>query len=148
MQKPRVVQSLILLSFIASASFVTYSQGQQAGQTPSASLALPSEKHLRNVRQLTFGGTNAEAYFSADDKYLIFMHQGEGVPCDQMYTMPVDTPDGKPATPKLVSTGKGRVTCGYFFPSGNRILFSSTHETSAACPPGPDYSKGLRLAHL
>ena len=70
------------------------------------------------------------------------MHQGAGVPCDQMYTMPVDTADGKPAVPKLVSTGKGRVTCGYFFPTGDRILFSSTHETSAACPPGPDYSKG------
>ncbi len=103
---------------------------------------MPGENHLSNVRQLTFGGTNAEAYFSADDKQLIFMHSGEGVPCDQMYTMPVDTPDGKPAVPKLVSTGKGRTTCGYFFPKGDRILFSSTHETSAACPPRPDYSQG------
>ena len=42
----------------------------------------------------------------------------------------------------MVSTGKGRTTCGYFFPDGKRILFSSTHETSAACPPPPDYSKG------
>ncbi len=70
------------------------------------------------------------------------MHQGNGVPCDQMYTMPVDTPDGKPAVPKLVSTGKGRTTCGYFFPSGDRILFSSTHAASAECPPRPDYSHG------
>src|SRR6202521_6006210 len=142
MQKPRVARSVLLLLFTASASFVTYSQGQHAGQTGSTSLALPSEKHLRNVRQLTFGGTNAEAYFSADDKYLIFMHQGEGVPCDQMYTMPVDTPDGKPAKPKLVSTGKGRTTCGYFFPTGDRILFSSTHDASPDCPPRPDYSPG------
>ena len=142
MQKPRVARFVLLLLFTACASLVTYSQGQHAEQTSSASLTLPSEKHLRNVRQLTFGGTNAEAYFSPDDKYLIFMHQGEGVPCDQMYTIPVDTPGEKPAIPKMVSTGKGRVTCGYFFPSGKRILFSSTHETSAACPPGPDYSKG------
>ena len=56
--------------------------------------------------------------------------------------MPVDTPDGKPAVPKLVSTGKGRTTCGYFFPKGDRILFSSTHEASAECPPRPDYSHG------
>src|SRR5690242_15872700 len=90
-------------------------QTARNGDKSSGPLSLPSERHLRNVRQLTFGGTNAEAYFSADDKYLIFMHQGEGVPCDQMYTMPVDTPDGKPAKPKLVSTGKGRTTCGYFF---------------------------------
>jgi len=59
-----------------------------------------------------------------------------------MYTMPVDTPDGKPAVPKLVSTGKGRTTCGYYFPGGKHILFSSTHETSAECPPRPDYSRG------
>ena len=73
---------------------------------------------------------------------LIFQHQGDGVPCDQMYTMPVDTPDGKPATPKLVSTGKGRTTCGYFFPAGDRILYSSTHAASPECPPRPDYSHG------
>ena len=109
----------------------------------AAPLTTPEEqKHLRNVRQLTFGGQNAEAYFSSDDKQLIFQHQGPGVPCDQIYTMPVDTPDGKPATPKLVSTGKGRTTCGYFFPAGNRILFSSTHAASAECPPKPDYSNG------
>jgi TolB protein len=133
---------LFFLLFTASGSLVTYSQ--RAGDAPnnSSSPALASEKHLRNVRQLTFGGTNAEAYFSADDKSLIFMHQGEGVPCDQIFTMPVDTPDGKPAQPRLVSTGKGRTTCGYFYPAGNRILFSSTHESSSECPPRPDYSRG------
>jgi TolB protein len=114
----------------------------QTGDKTSVPLGLASERHLRNVRQLTFGGTNAEAYFSADDKYLIFMHQGEGVPCDQMYTIPVDTPDAKPAKPRLVSTGRGRTTCGYFFPAGDRILFSSTHEASSECPTRPDYSHG------
>jgi TolB protein len=108
----------------------------------SNSLALPGEKHLKNVRQLTFGGQNAEAYFSADDRYLIFQHQGGDVLCDQIYTIPVETPDGKPAQPKLVSTGKGRTTCSYFFPAGNKILFSSTHAAAAECPPKPDYSKG------
>ena len=109
----------------------------------SGALTVPGEaKHLRNVRQLTFGGQNAEAYFSLDDKSLIFQHQGEGVPCDQIYTIPVDTPDGKPATPRLVSTGNGRTTCAYYFPSGDRILFSSTHASSPECPPKPDYSRG------
>src|SRR5215831_16491940 len=112
--------------------------GQQARVPASApSLAYPGEKHLHNIRQLTFGGQNAEAYWSADDKYLIFQHQGEGVPCDQIYTIPVDTPGGQQATPKLVSTGKGRTTCSYFFPAGDRILFSSTHAASAECPPKP-----------
>ena len=133
---------LFVLLLSASTLLVGHTQTVGDGDKASASLSLPSEKHLRNVRQLTFGGTNAEAYFSADNKSLIFMHQGEGVPCDQIFTMPVDTPDGKPAKPKLVSTGKGRTTCGYFFPAGDRILFSSTHEASADCPPRPDYSHG------
>jgi Tol biopolymer transport system component len=105
-------------------------------------LALPQEKHLRNVRQLTFAGENAEAYFSADDRWLIFQgHQGQdsqGIDtCDQMYIM--NTAGGER---RLVSTGKGRTTCGYFFPAGDRILYSSTHLGSPACPPKPDYSKG------
>ena len=134
-----VVASLLsLLGLYAPGRIRLRAQEEQAEP-----LLLPEEqKHLKNVRQLTFGGQNAEAYFSADDKQLIFQHQGADVPCDQIYTMPVDTPGGKPATPKLVSTGKGRTTCSYFFPSGDRILFSSTHAASSDCPPKPDYSHG------
>ncbi len=120
-------------------------RAQQAGGTDNTSSSLLSpgeEKHLRNIRQLTFGGQNAEAYFSADDRMLSFQHQGQGVPCDQIYTMPVDTPHGKPATPKLISSGKGRTTCSYIFPSGDRILYSSTEGKSSDCPPRPDYSHG------
>jgi len=135
---------LLLAALLVSASLL---RGRSANVAPrqsaAGSLAVEGEsKHLKNVRQLTFGGQNAEAYFSLDDKSLIFQHQGEGVPCDQIYTIPVDTPDGKPATPKLVSSGKGRTTCAYFFPSGDRLLFSSTHAASPECPPKPDYSRG------
>src|SRR5271154_2553583 len=143
MAKREIVRPLILIAlFTASAALVTSSQAPDKAKVDPMSLTVPGERHLRNVRQLTFGGTNAEAYFSADDKNLIFMHQGDGVPCDQMFTMPVDTVDGKPAVPRLVSTGKGRTTCGYYFPGGKRILFSSTHATSVECPPRPDYSHG------
>ena len=143
MEKLRIMRPAFVLLLIAtSAALAVSSQSPASPTTATESLTVPGEKHLANVRQLTFGGTNAEAYLSADDKALIFMHSGEGVPCDQMYTMAVDTADGKPAVPKLVSTGKGRTTCGYFFPKGDRILFSSTHEASAACPPRPDYSHG------
>jgi TolB protein len=116
--------------------------GQQKAIAADAILLPEEQKHLKNARQLTFGGKNAETYFSIDDKVLIFQHQGEGVPCDQIYTMPVDTPDGKPATPELVSTGKGRTTCSYVFPSGGKVLFSSTRGSSPECPPKPDYSHG------
>jgi Tol biopolymer transport system component len=114
-----------------------------AHSSADTAILLPQEqKHLKNPRQLTFGGQNAEAYFSADDKQLIFQHQGEGVPCDQIYSIPVDTLEGQPAIPKLLSGGKGRTTCSYFFPSGGKILFSSTQAASPDCPPKPDYSHG------
>jgi TolB protein len=119
-----------------------FPQNPPSTVAPGALTVPGEEKHLKNVRQLTFGGQNAEAYFSLEDKYLIFQHQGEGVPCDQIYSIPVDTPDGKPAAPKLISTGKGRTTCAYYFPSGDRVLFSSTHASSPDCPPKPDYSRG------
>ncbi len=106
------------------------------------SLALPEETHLANVRQLTFAGENAEAYFSADDRQLIFQSAGEGVPCDQIYVLRLEDGDGEPATPRLVSTGQGKTTCAYFFPSGERILYSSSHHADPECPPRPDYSQG------
>src|SRR5260370_25430848 len=103
----------------------------------SSDLALPQEKHLRNVRQLTFGGQNAEAYFSADGRKLIFQSTRDGHECDQIYTMNIDGSDVK-----MVSTGEGRTTCAYFLPGDQRILYSSTHLASNQCPPRPDYSNG------
>jgi TolB protein len=102
-----------------------------------AVLELPGERHLRNVRQLTFGGENAEAYWSFDGSELILQSTREGRDCDQEYVM---RPDGSGA--RMVSTGRGRVTCGYFFPDGRRILYSSTHEQAPGCPPKPDLSMG------
>ena len=98
---------------------------------------LPAERHLRNIKQLTFGGENAEAYFSPDGTRLIFQSTRDGRECDQIYTMKIDGTDLK-----LVSTGTGRTTCGYFFPGGKEILFASTHKTGEACPPKPSFEKG------
>ncbi|MEK6410894.1 MAG: hypothetical protein AABN34_28560 [Acidobacteriota bacterium] len=100
-------------------------------------LRLPDERHLRNIRQLSFGGENAEAYFSADGKKLIFQSTRDGRGCDQIYTMNIDGSDVR-----MVSTGKGRTTCSYFFTNGKRITYSSTHLASPDCPPKPDFSKG------
>ena len=97
----------------------------------------PAEKHLRNIRQLTFGGENAEAYFSPDGTHLIFQSTREGRACDQIYTMQIDGSDLH-----RVSTGTGRTTCGYFYPNGKEILFASTHKAGEACPPKPSYDRG------
>ncbi len=100
-------------------------------------LELPGERHLRNVRQLTFGGENAEAYFSFDGKALVFQSTRDGHDCDQEYVMGTDG-----SGIRRISSGKGATTCGYFFPDGSRLLFSSTHEAAEACPPRPDRSQG------
>ncbi len=94
-------------------------------------------QHLRNVRQLTFGGQNAEAYWSPDGKRLIFQSTRGGDSCDQIYVMDADG-----SNVRMVSTGKGATTCGYFLPDGEHILYASTHEASEQCPPRPDRSKG------
>jgi TolB protein len=96
----------------------------------------PAEKHLRNLRQLTDGGENAEAYFSFDGTQLIFQSTAGGG-CDQIYTMNVDG-SGR----RLVSTGKGRTTCSFFYPDGKSILYASTHLGGDACPPAPGFEHG------
>ena len=96
------------------------------------------EKHLQNIRQLTFGGENAEAYFSPDGKKIIYQSTVERGGCDQQYVMDLATGETK-----MVSSGQGRTTCGYFsYPAGDRILYASTEAADAGCPPPPDRSRG------
>jgi TolB protein len=99
----------------------------------------PRERHLAEVRQLTYGnGENAEAYWSPDGKKLIFQSTREGAGCDQIWIMDLETGDTK-----HVSTGGGRTTCSYFFyPLADRILYSSTLAMGPSCPPKPDHSLG------
>lgn len=100
-------------------------------------LAVAGEKRLANIRQLTFGGENAEAYFSSDSKRLVFQSKRDGAACDRIYTMNVDG-----TATKQVSNGEGRTTCAYYFKGGKRIIYASTHSGGRDCPPEPDRSKG------
>jgi Tol biopolymer transport system component len=127
---------LFPLALFFGLSAAVFSAGQSPAGKPSP-VELASEKRLRNVRQLTDGGENAEAYFSGKGDRLIFQSKRAGVECDQIYTMRADGSDVR-----MVSTGKGRTTCSYFFPRGGRLLYSSTHLAGEKCPPPPDYSRG------
>ncbi|KYP14724.1 hypothetical protein [Flavihumibacter sp. CACIAM 22H1] len=111
--------------------------------TLSDTLHYPEETHFKNLRQLTFGGDNAEAYFSYDGKYLIFQKTNpkEGIPCDQIYIGKIPTRADEKFTPKLVSTGSGRTTCAYWLPDGKHFVYASTHLNAKDCPPVPDRSK-------
>ena len=117
---------LIGLPVLMSLCFIIIPCIKSEGQN----LHLPQEKQLANLRQLTFEGKNAEAYFSFDGKKFIFQSTRNGFQCDQIFIM---NEDG--SNIQLVSTGKGQTTCGYFLPDGKRILYSSTHHINPDCPP-------------
>jgi TolB protein len=97
----------------------------------------PGESHLSNIRQLTAGGTNAEAYFSADGRWLIFQSTRGAHPCDQEYVMRIDG-----SGLQRVSAGAGKTTCGWFYDHDRKIFFASTEAAGSACPSRPDPSKG------
>ena len=95
------------------------------------------ERHFGTIRQLTYGGENAEAYFSPDGRSLIFQSTRDGRTCDQQYVMRTDG-----SGLRRVSSGAGKTTCGYFIDGGRRIIYASTHAVDTACPPRPDPSRG------
>ena len=132
---------LFVSSILAGGSFESkfgfFDYAPAASILQNDNLAFEGEKHLRNIKQLTFGGENAEAYFSFDGKQLIFQSKRDGRGCDQIYMMNADG-----SNVKMVSNGEGRTTCSYFFKNGKQILYASTHLGSKECPPNPDYSKG------
>ena len=122
------------ISFVASLFAVSAS-----AQSPGT-LHDKREAHLGDVRQLTFGGENAEAYWSPDGKELVFQATRPPYGCDQIFRMPISDP----AALTLVSTGRGRTTCGYFTADNERVVFSSTHAMNDQCPAPPDRSRPLR----
>jgi Tol biopolymer transport system component len=106
-------------------------------QSPEgAAVVHPEEVHLRNLRQLTFGGENAEGYFDPEGGRLIFQSRAEGADCDQQFVLDLAT-----RARRRVSNGQGRTTCGYFL-GGGRVLYASTHLDSPDCPKPPDFSQG------
>ena len=128
MKLSRIIPMALLAAFVAGGIYIAM---------PQTIRPHPKEVHLRNIRQLTFGAMNAEAYFSLDGQKIIFQSTREPYKCDQIFTM---NRDG--SNVRLVSTGKGRTTCGYFTPDGKRVIYASTHLGSPDCPPPADRSEG------
>jgi Tol biopolymer transport system component len=139
-----------LLALLAAATTATEPPPGEAGAREAsaapavraiARAADPRERHLVNLRQLTDGGENAEAYFSFDGRRLIFQSTRPPYGCDQIFTMGLDG-----SGVRLLSTGAGRTTCSYFLPDGRSYLYASTHIGSRDCPPSPDMSQGYTWA--
>lgn len=123
------------------ASFLCFSPAH--AQPKSDSVLFSGEKHFANIQQLTFGGDNAEAYWSYDGKSIIFQRTNpkEGLHCDQIFIGKLPQKPGEKFSYHRVSSGKGRTTCAYFLPDGKHIIYASTFQGADTCPPIPDRSK-------
>ena len=146
-----MVNGLLYISLIYS-GFIVAMQFDPAGYTlnvppPGYSTELdqeiliyPDEVHFLNMRQLTRGGDNAEAYWSFDDGKLVFQSTNPewDADCDQIFIYDMQKQNDPHYIPEMISTGLGRTTCSYFLPGDSTFIYASTHQYSTACPPKPD----------
>lgn len=134
-----MVRKIVYLSLVVVAAFgsALASEPTAAVTSKSDSLVLPGETHLSNIRQITFGGQNAEAYWNHEGTELIFQSERDGRGCDAIYRM-----NGDGSNVRMVSSGKGTTTCSFIAPDGKSITYASTHLVDSVCPPRPDMSRG------
>lgn len=128
----RILTIVLIISNLFTSGF--------SQKKPKETTHYKQEVHLKKVKQLTFGGDNAEAYWSFDNKHLVFQtnNPGWGLACDQIFTMEAKykkpNKKGVRITPDMLSTGKGRTTCSYYMPDGKSVIYASTHLSGDACP--------------
>ena len=133
----------LLITFFCLGFSAKMATAQNASHSIPLADTVTKEHHLKNLRQLTFGGDNAEAYFSFDSKALTFQSNNAkwGVKCDQIFFSNIESfPNNGSYQPPMLSTGKGRTTCSYYMPGNETILYASTHLGGKDCPPTPETS--------
>ena len=135
-----LVASMIVL-VLSSCSKEENSGNANAEAAVDTTLILEGEKHFANMRQITFGGQNAEAYFSHDGTELIFQSTRDSLECDAIFRMSADG-----SNVRMVSSGEGNTTCSFIAPDGKSIIYASTHLGGKDCPPKPDMSRGYTWA--
>ena len=139
MKKTISILTLVVLTIVSCKSEKKGNTDEDSGATKWVdSLIYPEETHFKSIKQITFGGVNAEAYWSFDDKQIIFQSNNTnwGVECDQMFLMNRDE-IWNDSIPPMVSTGLGRTTCAYFLPDNKHFVYGSTHLGGDECPPAP-----------
>ncbi len=144
MTKTATLIALIAIAFLScqSGNNKTNPHSLEAQEAkPDTTVHYVNEKHLQNIKQLTFGGDNAEAYFSFDSKMIVFQSNNPvwGLDCDQIFYTRLDSADMGNKIPQRISTGFGRTTCSYFMPGDSSIIFASTHSGDASCPAVPQH---------
>ncbi len=143
MKKVLFTLSLLAALFIVIAALKPLDFSVTTTRPLTDSIHFAAEKHFANVRQLTFGGDNAEAYFSYDGKWLIFQrtNPGQGIMCDEMFIGKIPETADEKFEPVRISSGKGRTTCGAFTKDGKHVIYASTHLAMDTCPAVPDRKK-------
>ncbi len=134
----------VMASAVCFVAFKSVSTTNKKGVvTGNDTLLYAEEVHFKNIQQLTFGGDNAEAYWSYDSKYLVFQRTSpkDGIECDQIFIGKVPQKKGEKFEYKMVSPGKGRTTCAFFTKDNKHIIYASTHLGDTVCPPVPDRAK-------
>ena len=126
------VRTIVTAALGAAVSFSAHAQSRDA-RVPAET----GESRLSNIRQLTFEGQNAEAYWSHDGEWITLQSTLAGMQCDQQYVMRADGSERR-----RISNGRGKTTCGWFIPGTDRLLFASSHAHDSTCPPRPDPSRG------
>ena len=134
------MKKLLVFFFFLPMIVTAQSKFKDKNSVTETNLIYPKEVNFKNLKQLTFGGENAEAYWSFDDSKLIFQATNEkwGQSCDQIYIIDTNNYSLDVETPKLVSLGLGRTTCSYFMPGDTTIIYASTHLEDAKCPHVPE----------
>ncbi|HET9431478.1 MAG TPA: hypothetical protein VFO70_09900, partial [Chitinophagaceae bacterium] len=140
---PVLIPVLLLTSFSFTPAYFSRGFTSTNQYLPSDTIHYPEETHFKNLLQLTFGGDNAEAYWSYDGKWIVFQRTNpkDGINCDQIFVGKVPGSSSEKFNYKMVSTGKGRTTCPFFTRDGKHIIYASTHLGSVECPPVPDRKK-------
>jgi len=138
---------LFMLAALSCTSNTEKSNSTESTLTDSTlhdydTLKYDDEKHLKNVRMLTRGGDNAEAYWSFNNDMLVFQsnYNDWDVSCDQIFYFNPFEETAIDNMPPMISTGEGRTTCAYFMPGDSTVVYASTHLSAAACPPTPERS--------
>lgn len=136
----RILFLAIISSFFACQASNPGSGEEELIKFEHDSLIKPGEAHFEHLQQITFGGDNAEAYWSADSKRLTLQitDPERGIECDQIFMVDLREESGNSYKTQLISTGQGRTTCSYFMPGDQSIIYASTHAADEKCPPVPE----------
>ncbi|CAN5321110.1 hypothetical protein BH09BAC3_BH09BAC3_12160 [soil metagenome] len=135
---------ITILVIFCSALLLSFKSTHSTSDSETDSLRYPEEKHFKTLKQLTFGGDNAEAYWSFDSKMVSFQSNNKkwGLNCDQIFFTKIAGADLGKTKPAMISTGQGRTTCAFFMPNNKSILYASTHLGGKDCPVEPERKPG------